>query len=129
MALVSMRQLLDHAAENGYGVPAFNAEGKTSYYGDKAPLAVRPPQPWTTRTPGKAEHCTLCVHRTERGQLPACVEACGIHAMTLVDYDNPTPEQKKLIDAAKPLNEAAGTHPKVRYIAKHMDAPKMTRKL
>ncbi len=24
MALVSMRQLLDHAAENGYGIPAFN---------------------------------------------------------------------------------------------------------
>ena len=24
MALVSMRQLLDHAAENGYGLPAFN---------------------------------------------------------------------------------------------------------
>ena len=24
MALVSMRQLLDHAAENEYGVPAFN---------------------------------------------------------------------------------------------------------
>ena len=24
MALVSARQLLDHAAENGYGVPAFN---------------------------------------------------------------------------------------------------------
>ena len=25
MPLVSMRQLLDHAAENGYGLPAFNA--------------------------------------------------------------------------------------------------------
>ena len=24
MALISMRQLLDHAAENGYGIPAFN---------------------------------------------------------------------------------------------------------
>ena len=24
MPLVSMRQLLDHAAENGYGLPAFN---------------------------------------------------------------------------------------------------------
>jgi fructose-bisphosphate aldolase class II len=24
MALVSMRELLDHAAENGYGIPAFN---------------------------------------------------------------------------------------------------------
>jgi len=24
MALISLRQLLDHAAENGYGMPAFN---------------------------------------------------------------------------------------------------------
>jgi len=24
MPLVSMRELLDHAAENGYGIPAFN---------------------------------------------------------------------------------------------------------
>ena len=24
MSLVSMRQLLDHAADNGYGIPAFN---------------------------------------------------------------------------------------------------------
>ena len=24
MALISMRQLLDHAAEHGYGIPAFN---------------------------------------------------------------------------------------------------------
>ena len=24
MALISLRQLLDHAAEQGYGVPAFN---------------------------------------------------------------------------------------------------------
>ncbi|OQX39420.1 MAG: hypothetical protein B0D88_09440, partial [Candidatus Sedimenticola endophacoides] len=24
MALISMRQLLDHAAEHGYGLPAFN---------------------------------------------------------------------------------------------------------
>jgi fructose-bisphosphate aldolase class II len=24
MSLISMRQLLDHAAENNYGVPAFN---------------------------------------------------------------------------------------------------------
>ena len=24
MPLVSMRQLLDHAADNGYGIPAFN---------------------------------------------------------------------------------------------------------
>ena len=29
MPLVSMRQLLDHAAENGYGLPAFNAVSYT----------------------------------------------------------------------------------------------------
>ena len=57
------------------------------------------------------------------------VEACGIHAMTLVDYDNPTPETAKLIEAARPMNEAAGTHPKIRYIARHMDAAKMAVKL
>ena len=28
MALISMRQLLDHAAENGYGVPAFNVNNQ-----------------------------------------------------------------------------------------------------
>lgn len=96
---------------------------------DQQPLVVRPAKPHTERTPGKAEHCTLCVHRTERGLLPACVEACGIHAMTLVDYDNPTPETAKLIEAARPMNEAAGTHPKIRYIARHMDAAKMAVKL
>ena len=101
-----------------YDVPVFNTEGRTSYFGDKQPLVVRPAKPHTERTPGKAEHCTLCVHRTERGLLPACVEACGIHAMTLVDYDNPTPETAKLIEAARPMNEAAGTHPKIRYIAR-----------
>ncbi|TMP77254.1 fructose-1,6-bisphosphate aldolase, partial [Pseudoalteromonas ruthenica] len=28
MALISMRQLLDHAAEYGYGVPAFNVNNQ-----------------------------------------------------------------------------------------------------
>ena len=28
MALVSMRQLLDHAAEHGYGIPAFNVNNR-----------------------------------------------------------------------------------------------------
>ena len=30
MAMVSLRQLLDHAAENGYGVPAFNVNAVVS---------------------------------------------------------------------------------------------------
>jgi len=33
MALVSLRQLLDHAAEYGYGVPAFNIAGAGDHGG------------------------------------------------------------------------------------------------
>ena len=112
-----------------YDVPVFNTEGRTSYFGDKQPLVVRPAKPHTERTPGKAEHCTLCTHRTSQGRLPACVEVCSTKALQLVDYDNPTPETAKLIEAARPMNEAAGTHPKIRYIARHMDAAKMAVKL
>lgn len=71
--------------------------------------------------PGKAERCTLCVQRTSNGQVPKCVEACAVKALTFVDYDNLTPEQKALVDKSVALNEAAGTKPKVRYIASHMD--------
>ena len=62
---------------------------------------------------GKAEHCTLCTHRTSQGLLPACVAACSTGALTFVDYDNPSPEAKALLAKARPMNEAAGTHPKV----------------
>jgi len=29
MPLISMREMLDHAAENGYGIPAFNVNNGT----------------------------------------------------------------------------------------------------
>ncbi len=107
-----------------YGAPQFNTTGKTSYFDDKAPLAERPLKAWQQHKPGRAEHCTLCTHRTSVGKAPACVEACGIHAMTWVDYDNPTEATKPLIAAAKAMNQAAGTEPKIRYIGRHMNVEK-----
>ena len=51
MALISLRQLLDHAAENGYGVPAFNVNNLEQIRAimeaaDEAnsPLSCKPPQ-------------------------------------------------------------------------------------
>jgi hypothetical protein len=38
MPLVSMRQLLDHAAENGYGIPAFNVNNL-----EQVQAVMRPP--------------------------------------------------------------------------------------
>ncbi len=103
-----------------YGAPKFNRSGKTSYW-DVPALASVPLRPHQQRTPGKAERCTLCVQRTSNGQVPKCVEACAVKALTFVDYDNLTPEQKALVDKSVALNEAAGTKPKVRYIASYMD--------
>jgi len=33
-------------------------------------------RPWIPRGKGTVESCTLCVHRVDEGQTPACVEAC-----------------------------------------------------
>ena len=104
-----------------YDVPVFNTEGRTSYFGDKQPLVVRPDKPHTERTPGKAEHCTLCTHRLAEGRLPACVENCSTKALTLVDYDSKDPEVQALIKRSICLSEEAGTQPKVRYICSNMD--------
>ena len=104
-----------------YDVPVFNTEGRTSYFGDKQPLVVRPAKPHTERMPGKAEHCTLCTHRLAEGRLPACVENCSTKALTLVDYESKDPEVQALIKRSICLSEEAGTQPKVRYICSNMD--------
>lgn len=52
-------------------------------------------QPLTRQNPevprglGCVEACTLCVHRVDKGQLPACVEACPESAMIFGDLEDP----------------------------------------
>jgi molybdopterin-containing oxidoreductase family iron-sulfur binding subunit len=52
-------------------------------------------QPLTEQNPevprglGCVEACTLCVHRVDKGQLPACVEACTEGAMIFGDLEDP----------------------------------------
>lgn len=103
-----------------WDVPRFNTSGRTNYF-DKAPLAEAPVQPWQKRTPGKAERCTLCTHRTQQGLPPKCVEVCPTKSLVFVDYDKPTEEQAKLIARAVPLGGVTATKPKVLYAATHCD--------
>ena len=52
-------------------------------------------KPDVPRGKGCAEGCTLCVHRIDRDQKPACVEACakaGHNAMTFGDLNDPQSE-------------------------------------
>ena len=68
-----------------YGMPMFNDQKLTSYFGEKQPLFSPSNPPTKNAQPGKAEHCTLCSHRLAKGKEPACVEICPAKALTLVD--------------------------------------------
>ena len=48
-------------------------------------------KPYSPRGKGTVESCTLCVHRVDRDESPACVEACaadGGGAMTFGDLND-----------------------------------------
>ncbi|CAG0951291.1 tetrathionate reductase subunit B [Rhodocyclaceae bacterium] len=66
-------------------------------------------QPLTTQNPevprglGCVEACTLCVHRVDKGQKPACTEACPHGAMLFGDLNDPAS------DISKRLKEVAST--------------------
>ncbi|MCC7072201.1 MAG: 4Fe-4S dicluster domain-containing protein [Deltaproteobacteria bacterium] len=66
----------------------------------------------------KAQKCTLCVHRTEQGQAPACVEACPTKTRIFGDLDDPGSELARRLAATPTVawREHDGTRPKVRYV-------------
>ena len=80
-----------------------------------------PNKEFPKRSHGVAEACTLCAHRLERGEAPACVDACrrvGGEVLHVGDLNDPKSEVSELIAAnsVKRLREDLGTEPKVHYI-------------
>jgi len=84
------------------------------------------PVPQKKGTVGK---CILCVHYTNVGRLPACVDACAMHAIYIADFKqdvatNNNGETVKLSqflrdnDAVR-FREDMGTQPRVWYIPGH----------
>ncbi len=53
--------------------------------------------PQVPRGKGCVEACTFCVQRVDRGQLPACVEACTEGAMLFGDLNDPNSEISRRI--------------------------------
>jgi tetrathionate reductase subunit B len=56
---------------------------------------LRNQKPYAPRGIGTVESCTFCVHRVDRGETPACVEACagaGHHALLFGDLNDPASE-------------------------------------
>ncbi len=80
-----------------------------------------PNKDFPKRSHGVAESCTLCAHRLERGQPPACVAACqGVNggALHVGDLHDPDSDVARLIanNSVKRIRADLGTEPKVFYI-------------
>jgi len=65
-----------------------------------------------------ADKCTFCVHRLDRGLLPACVTSCVARARVFGDLNDPDSEVAKLLAQypTESLNPSLGTSPQVFYI-------------
>jgi molybdopterin-containing oxidoreductase family iron-sulfur binding subunit len=82
------------------------------------PLADQKPD--VPRGKGTVEGCTLCVHRVDRGEQPACVEACakaGRGAILFGDLNNPESEISKRIRtvASAQIRADLMLNPGIRY--------------
>ena len=76
--------------------------------------------PDVPRGKGCVESCTMCVHRVDKDQQPACVEACsqaGHNAIIFGDLNDPTSDIAKRV-ASKPTSQLRADlalNPGVRY--------------
>lgn len=59
--------------------------------------------PYGVRTFNRAqkviEKCTMCSHRVEGGEQPACVTICPVHARLFGDVDDPSSDISKYLDS------------------------------
>lgn len=72
------------------------------------------------RGKGTVESCTMCVHRVDKGEIPACVEACGKdghQAMLFGDLKDPDSEISKRLAqfGGKQIRADLGLNTGVRY--------------
>jgi Fe-S-cluster-containing dehydrogenase component len=67
---------------------------------------------------GTVDKCTFCLHRVEKGRVPACVETCPTRSLTFGDLADPASAVAQLVarrrhDVVKP---EAGTVPNVFFL-------------
>ncbi len=86
--------------------------------GCKACLASCPYDARFIHPEGYADKCTFCIHRTEKGLLPACVSVCPTHCMYFGDTDDPQSEVSKLLATRKYHTNLpeSGTSPNIYYL-------------
>ena len=99
-----------------YEVRYYNEEG-SGYFA--AELAPNEQSDYQGHKLGVSEKCTFCMHRVERGEQPACVEACAQSARHFGDLNDPQSEVSRLVAFrhAFSLLKDLGTDPSVFYLS------------
>ncbi len=79
--------------------------------------AVENQKPHAPRGKGTVESCTLCVHKVDNDEQPACATACDHQAMIFGDLKDPNSEVSKKMasNATKELRANLGLNTGVRY--------------
>ena len=83
--------------------------------------SVTDQRPESPRGKGSAEGCTMCAHLIDKGQLPACVDACtksGNRAMLFGALNDPTSDIAKRVVSlgGSALRSDLRTNPGIRYL-------------
>jgi Fe-S-cluster-containing dehydrogenase component len=74
--------------------------------------AIRPTCPTASARPRVMEKCTFCLHRTRKGRLPACLEACPTGARVFGNMLDPDSEIRQVLEKRVfVLKEDLGTLP------------------
>jgi molybdopterin-containing oxidoreductase family iron-sulfur binding subunit len=85
-----------------------------------APDHINPKQGYLSNRPrfkGVVEKCTFCLHRTRKGRMPACLEACPTGARKFGNLKDPNSEIRKIIETKRVfvLKEDLATLPRFYY--------------
>jgi Fe-S-cluster-containing dehydrogenase component len=65
--------------------------------GCKACIAACPYGARYVHPDGHVDKCTFCLHRVQRGQMPACVDICPTKALVFGDINDPNSEISQLL--------------------------------
>jgi len=84
------------------------------------PERINPNQGYLSNRPrfkGVVEKCTFCLHRTRKGRMPACLEACPTGARKFGNLNDPNSEIRKIIESKRVfvLKEDLATLPRFYY--------------
>jgi molybdopterin-containing oxidoreductase family iron-sulfur binding subunit len=84
------------------------------------PDRINPNQGYLSNRPrhkGVVEKCTFCLHRTRKGRMPACLEACPTGARKFGNLNDPESEIRKIIESKRVfvLKEDLATLPRFYY--------------